>query len=111
MQFNVQVLFSAAIDPIFTVAEPGFHGDVVTGIQGWGVNTPNAAEVAAITCGLLGDMHMPKGATFFIGAKSIVVAAGTLFVATRFSGVTVNVLGAAPKLHISVAPEYTCDGM
>jgi hypothetical protein len=105
MQFSVQLLLSAESDPILTVGEPGVHGEVRAGIHGWGVKTPDAAEVAAITCGLLGDMHMPKGATFFMGTKSIVVAAGMPLVATRFSGVMVRVLGAAPKLHCMVAPE------
>jgi hypothetical protein len=105
IQFNVQVLLSAGIEPIVTVAEPGAHGATVTGIHGCGVKTPIAAEVAAMTCGLLGDIHMPKGATFFMGAKSMMVAAGMPFVATRFSGVMVKVLGAAPKLHIIVAVE------
>jgi hypothetical protein len=40
-----------------------------------------------------------------MGTKSIVVAAGMPLVATRFSGVMVRVLGAAPKLHMIVAPE------
>ena len=32
-----------------TVGDPGVQGDVVTGIQGCGVNTPKAADVAAAT--------------------------------------------------------------
>jgi hypothetical protein len=35
--------------PITTVGDPGVHGDAVAGIHGCGVNTPNAAAVAAAT--------------------------------------------------------------
>ena len=41
-----------------TAGDPGTQGDVVAGIQGCGVKTPRAAEVAAATCGLLRVVHM-----------------------------------------------------
>lgn len=44
-----------------TVGEPGIQGAVVTGMQGIGVKTPNAAAVAEATVGFAGDEHMPKG--------------------------------------------------
>jgi hypothetical protein len=94
-----------------TVDEPGVHGATVTGTQGTGVKTPCAAAVAAATWGLLGVVHIPKGITFVIATLSIIVAAGILPVATLFLGKTVKLLGATPKLHIMVAPEYTCCGM
>jgi hypothetical protein len=93
----------AGLLPIITVGEPGVHGAVVTGMQGWGVNTPKAAEVAAATCGLLKVMHMPKDITFFIGILSIMVAAGMLLVITLFSGVIVREAGAAPKVQLVCA--------
>ncbi len=33
--------------PALTFVEPGVHGEVVTGMQGCGVRTPIAADVAA----------------------------------------------------------------
>jgi len=45
---------------ISTVGDPGAQGADVTGIHGCGVRTPMAAEVAAATCGLARDMHIPK---------------------------------------------------
>ena len=107
VHINLQELFSAGLLPIITVGEPGVHGAVVTGIQGWGVSTPNAADVAAATCGLLKVVHMPKGITFFMGMLSMIVAAGTLLVVTRFSGVMTKALGATPKLQVACAPLQT----
>lgn len=49
MQFKVQLLFNAGIFATNDLGEPGVQGATVTGIQGIGVNTPIAAEVAAIT--------------------------------------------------------------
>jgi hypothetical protein len=46
---NWQLLVSAFFLQIMTVGEPGAQGVVVTGIQGMGVKTPIAAEVAAAT--------------------------------------------------------------
>ena len=56
--------------------EPGDHGAVMTGMQGWGVRTPRAADVAAATCGLDGVMHMRKGMMFVMGAMSAIFATG-----------------------------------
>jgi hypothetical protein len=58
----------AGLLPIITVDEPGVQGALVTGIQGCGVSTPIAADVAAATCGFEGVVHMPKGGMFTIGA-------------------------------------------
>src|SRR5215467_14030032 len=41
----------------------------------------------------------------------MMVAAGWLLVITRSTGITVNWLGASPKLHMSTAPLQTCSGM
>ena len=92
-------LFSAGFLPIITVGEPGAQGAVVTGMQGWGVKTPLAAVVAAATCGLANELHIPKGMIFFIGMLSMITAAGFLVPLTRFSGVTIMALGATPKVH------------
>jgi hypothetical protein len=50
-----------------TVGAPGAHGAEVMGMQGCGVRTPNAADVAAATCGFDRVMHIPKGPMFTIG--------------------------------------------
>jgi hypothetical protein len=100
---NVQVLLIVGFIPMVTVGEPGVQGADVTGMQGWGVKTPCAAEVAAATCGFDRVVHMPKGITFFMGTLSMIVAAGILQPFIRFSGVMSSWLGVVPKLHRIVA--------
>lgn len=78
------------------------------GMQGCGVKTPDAAAVAAMTCGLAGQAHMAKGWMLTIGRWSMMVAAGWLLDSMRFIGKTVKVEGAAPKLHCKTAPLTTC---
>jgi hypothetical protein len=108
VHINLQLLFNAIFLPIMTVGEPGVQGAVVTGMQGCGVNTPMAAEVAAATCGLLRVLHIPNGMIFVIGILSMVVAAGRLHALTLLAGGIVNVLGAAPKVQFIMAPLVTC---
>jgi hypothetical protein len=76
IQFKVQELFSAGILLIITVALPGAQGATVTGMQGMGVSTPNAAVVAAATVGLAKDEHMANGRIFTKGMLSIMLASG-----------------------------------
>jgi len=52
---HLEELFSAGILPISTVGDPGTHGAAVTGMQGIGVKTPNAAAVADATIGFAID--------------------------------------------------------
>jgi hypothetical protein len=66
-----------------------------------------AAAVAAITIGLAIDEQVPKGSTLSIGTLSMMFASGTL-VMTILVGSTMNELGAAPKVHLSIAPMQTC---
>lgn len=106
----MQVLSMAGIFPYMTVGTPGVHG-VVTGTHGIGVRTPRAAAVAAATVGLDGVVHIPNGAIFTIGAKSMMVAAGIFETLTIDVGSTVNVEGATPNGHINAAPETTCWAM
>ena len=107
IHMQVEVLLSAGLLAMRTVGEPGAQGAVVTGMQGMGVSTPSAAAVAEATAGLDGVMHMPKGMMFTMGTKSMMFAAGMLEHMVLFTGRTVKVPGAAPKLHISVAPLTT----
>src|SRR5258706_11789794 len=67
--WHMLVAVSAGAPLICTVGEPGDHGEVVTGMQGCGVSTPSAAEVAAATCGFDNVMHIPKGMMLTFGAK------------------------------------------
>ena len=89
----------AGMFPIKTVGAPGAQGAGVTGTQDIGVSTPSAALVATATAGLAGHMHIPNDWMFTIGMLSMMFAAGTPLVITRFSGVTTSELGAIPKLH------------
>ena len=50
-----------------TVGDPGAHGAGVFGMQGCGVNTPMAADVAAATWGFASEVHMPNGIMFVMG--------------------------------------------
>jgi hypothetical protein len=68
VHISLEVVFRAGMPPIFTIGEPGDQGAVVTGMQGMGVSTPDAADVADATVGLARLLHIPKGAIFTIGA-------------------------------------------
>jgi hypothetical protein len=104
---NLQLLSNAGILPSITVGAPGIQGAGVTGMQGIGVSTPNAAAVAAATVGFANEVHIPNGKILTMGLLSIIFAAGMLLVRVRLAGKTVNTLGATPKLHIKVAPIQT----
>jgi hypothetical protein len=91
--------FRAGCPPTITVREPGAHGAVVTGTQGWGVSTPNAADVAAATIGLLKVTHKTNPEMFAMGLLSIIFAAGWLLTITLLLGNTINEPGAVPKEH------------
>jgi hypothetical protein len=84
--------------PIITVGMLGIQG-VVTGTQGMGVRTPRAAAVAAATVGFARDEHIPKGAIFTIGVKSMIFPAGSAPQRTLFIGIIFNVDGATPNVH------------
>jgi hypothetical protein len=72
----LELSFNAGIFPSNTVGEPGIHGADVTGIQGIGVKTPDAADVADATVGLASELHIPNGKMFSIGILSIIFAIG-----------------------------------
>lgn len=106
LHINFESFCSAGIEPISTVGEPGAHGAAVAGTHGIGVNTPSAAAVAAATIGFAGQLHMPNGMTFTMGALSMMVAAGAPAM-THGVGKTFNDEGATPKLHCSMVPVVT----
>jgi len=103
------VLLSAGKLLINTVGAPTIQGAGVTGMQGIGVNTPNAAAVAAATMGLEGVVHILNGGILAIGAKSIMVAAKGPPVMTGIPfGITIKALGATPNEQVIIAPAQTC---
>jgi hypothetical protein len=112
-QLQMEVLVKAGKTPIFVLNAPGFQGPRGTGTQGIGVNTPNAAVVAAATAGFAKEVHMAKGGMLTMGAKSIIVAAGSTLASTGTPlGMTIRLLGAVPKgIHCIVAPIQTNFGM
>jgi hypothetical protein len=77
-------------------------------MQGMGVKTPIAAEVAAATVGFAIDIHIPNGRMFTIGTWSIMLASGIWSVNTRCTGNTTRLLGATPNVHVICAPMHTC---
>src|SRR6201987_1598876 len=99
MHIRVLVLSNVGFPPSITVGARGPQGDVVTGMHGIGVSTPNAAAVAAATAGFAGDMHMPNGMIFTSGTWSMMFASGCSAVFTRLTGSTVRLLGATPMVH------------
>ena len=103
---SFELLSKAGMLPSITVGSPGTQGAGVAGTQGMGVKTPRAAAVAAITVGLDGELHIPKGAILTMGTLSMMVAAGVP-VLTMAVGRTVSGVGATPKLHCNIAPIQT----
>lgn len=63
----LQLLFSVGMPPVRIVGDPGTQGATVMGMQGIGVNAPNAAAVAAATIGLAMLEHIPNVGMFPIG--------------------------------------------
>lgn len=106
LHINFELFCNAGWPPTSTVGEPGAHGAAVTGTQGIGVSTPSAAAVAAATCGLAGQLHIPNGMTLTIGALSMMDAAGVPDM-TQAVGSTFSEEGATPNEHCSMAPVVT----
>lgn len=104
---SLQLLLTIGIEPSSTAGTPGNHGAAVAGTHGIGVRTPNAAAVAAATVGFDGEVHMPNGGTFTIGAKCELLADGTAGVTIVVLGITTRFDGATPNVHIIVAPMQT----
>jgi hypothetical protein len=110
MHVQVQVLSSVGCCATI-VTPPGTHGALVAGMQGCGVRTPSAADVAAATWGLAMLLHMPNGMMLVIGAKSWMFAAGWLLHTGRPAGTTTRLDGDVPKEHMSIALLTTCIGI
>jgi len=67
MHMHLQLSSKAGMFFTNTVGSPGTQGATVLGMQGMGVNTPEAAVVAEATVGFAKDWHIPKVAIFTIG--------------------------------------------
>jgi hypothetical protein len=77
----------------------------VAGTHGAGVNTPNAAVVAACTAGFASDLHIPNDLMFVSGTKSLIVAScaggGATVTSWVGSGTTVSGDGTVPIVQAS----------
>lgn len=112
VHMHLDVLFNAGVLLMRTLGEPGAQGAGVTGMQGIGVRTPSAAVVAVATAGFASEAQSPKGWILARGMWSLMVAAlGPVAKVGGPLGIAIKALGAAPKLHISLAPVQTCVAM
>lgn len=89
----VHPVCSAGCPLIMTLVAPGVHGDVVTGTQGAGENTPSLAAVAAATTGLDIVPHIPNVGMLTMGANAWMFAASVPAVTGVPIGTTVNGTG------------------
>ncbi len=100
LPFHIQdtfpLLSKAGLPQTFTFEDAAPHLPVTIGMQGTGVNTPNAAAVAAITMGFAIDWHIPKGKIFKNGVESEMLATGWLLLNTTFLGKISSGTGAMP---------------
>lgn len=104
LQVHLETLSKAGCPPNITVEAPGAQGAAVTGTQGMGVNTPEAAAVAEATVGLEGEEHIPNGGMFTVGLLSMMLAAGVPPTLVLLAGNTLSALGAAPKVQAIMLP-------
>ena len=95
------------LPPTKVVGFAACHGPIGTIEQGCGVKTPNAAAVAAATCGFAMEQHIPKGVILLPSAISIIVATGLEHPKVVTCEVAFNVPGPVPKGHINFAPLTT----
>jgi hypothetical protein len=100
------VLFNPGTPPINGSIAPS-HMPAGAGTQGIGVKTPSFAAVAAATCGLAIELHIPHGSIFAIGAASCIVATGMPPNRTFACEVTRSEPGAVPIVHAMEAPVTT----
>lgn len=96
-----------------TFVAPGVHGDVVTGTQGAGLNTPSLAAVAAATTGLDIVPHIPNVGMLTMGANAWMLAAGVSQVTGVPMGMTASGTGTGgiANEQVIIAPLLTRGGM
>src|SRR4051794_29055775 len=102
MHWLVHIPLAAGVPPTWTSATGGFHG-VGCGVQGCGVSTPMAADVALATAGLASDVHIPNGGTLVMPTESVMVASGLPSTRTCLAGSTFKVAGAKPNEQVIIA--------
>ena len=91
---------------VSTCALPGAQGATVLGMQGMGVSTPQAADVAEATDGLASDRHIPKVGMLTMGLLSMTLATGIPPI-MEVRGSTARGAGVIPMLHFIIAPMHT----
>ena len=102
LHMHLALLSKAGKFDIFACA-PGAQGAAITGMQGMGVSTPMAVDVAEATVGLANDWHMPNGAMLTMGLLSMMLPIAIFMHFGRMGSRTEKVDGAIPKLHCSIA--------
>ena len=107
VQLHLQELVSAGAPPTIIFREPGVQGATIAGTHGPGTWAPRAAARAAMTAGLVAELHMPNPGMLMKGLLSMMLAAGWLPLMTRCRGRTVRGAGAMPKLHCRSDPFVT----
>ena len=90
---------------------PGIQGVVIAGRQGAGVKTPIAAEVAAMTAGLVGAEHMPNELILVKGTKSPMFACCKPPTILVRDGLTTKGQGVSPKVHFIKAEVTTYESI
>jgi hypothetical protein len=75
VHMHFEELLRPGAPPTNTVGIPGAQG-AVTGTHGPGTGAPKAAARAAMTAGLAGELHIPKGTMFTNGLLSRMLAIG-----------------------------------
>ena len=110
-QVHLDSIDAAGMPITVTLAAGGAQGAGTTGMQGIGVSTPIAADVAAETCGFDIDVHIAKGMMLVIGTIMFVVRTGMFIELAWFIGTTDTGDGAVPNEHWQVVPCVTSIGM
>lgn len=83
----------------------------MAGMQGAGVKTPKAAEVAAMTAGFVGAEHIPKDDMLTIGAKSMMFPCCLPPIIIVRDGLTTNGHGTIPKVQVIIADVTTYESI
>jgi hypothetical protein len=99
----------AGTPPTDVLTELGNHDVVGNGVQGCGVSTPDAADVAVATAGLVRLLHNPNTGILVCAATSAALAIGVD--ALTGLAVTPSTEGVEPIEHWMAAPAVTIAGI
>jgi hypothetical protein len=103
-QIIVSPIERAGIFPIRTFGLVGIHDPAKTGIQAPGVGTPSAADVADITVGFTGLVHIPNGGILTKGTESSIVPIGLCPAKTPDFGIQTREAGDNPNEQEHIPP-------